>query len=272
MGSSTPPASRFKSIKIEFVNGAEEDTRNAKWVFKLSGLYSFGWGVNGSAFFNARQGFPFLRDIRSPTRTGGVGQTNVKCEKDGTTRYPNFYMLDARVEKSFMIRTVRLTASMDVLRTDATSRRPERGARSCPGGREGPLSPAGSLQTVLPEQPAASNRCLITYRRAARLPADRACWRILSKELNGDLIERPKGNRELMEGRRKRRSRDRRIQLCKGRCHSSKRESRWRATPKATCQTPGSCEVQECLYQKLISKRWSVGSTGSRDRSVVSGA
>jgi len=99
---------------IEFVNGAEENTRNAKWVFKLSGLYSFGWGINASAFFNARQGFPFFRDIRSPTRTGGLGQTNVKYEKDGDTRFPNFYTLDARVEKSFAVSRTRITASLDV--------------------------------------------------------------------------------------------------------------------------------------------------------------
>ena len=101
-------------MNIEFVNGAEENNRNAKWVVKLSGLYSFPWGINASAFFNARQGFPFFRDIRSPSRTGGLGQTNVKYEKDGTTRYPDFYTVDARVEKAVNVGRTRITASLDV--------------------------------------------------------------------------------------------------------------------------------------------------------------
>lgn len=99
---------------IEFIEGSQDNSRNARWVVKLSGLYSFPWGVNASAFFNARQGFPFYRSIRSPNRSGGIGRANVKFEKDGETRYPNFYTLDARLEKAFMLRTVRLTASLDV--------------------------------------------------------------------------------------------------------------------------------------------------------------
>ena len=32
---------------------------NAKWLFKLSGLYQLPFDVNVSAFYNARQGYPF---------------------------------------------------------------------------------------------------------------------------------------------------------------------------------------------------------------------
>ncbi|HKB13288.1 MAG TPA: TonB-dependent receptor, partial [Vicinamibacterales bacterium] len=44
---------------------------NAKWLFKVSGLYNLPWDVNVSAFYNARQGYPFERGILSPSRTNG---------------------------------------------------------------------------------------------------------------------------------------------------------------------------------------------------------
>ncbi len=41
---------------------------NAKWLFKVSGMYQLPGGVNVSAFFNARQGYPFERFIQAPSR------------------------------------------------------------------------------------------------------------------------------------------------------------------------------------------------------------
>jgi hypothetical protein len=41
---------------------------NAKWLFKLSGLYQIPGEVNLSAFYNARQGYPFEASIQSPSR------------------------------------------------------------------------------------------------------------------------------------------------------------------------------------------------------------
>ena len=32
---------------------------NAKWLYKLSGMYQLPCAVNVSAFYNARQGYPF---------------------------------------------------------------------------------------------------------------------------------------------------------------------------------------------------------------------
>jgi hypothetical protein len=45
---------------------------NAKWLFKLSGLYQIPGEVNLSAFYNARQGYPFEASIQSPSRANGA--------------------------------------------------------------------------------------------------------------------------------------------------------------------------------------------------------
>ena len=41
---------------------------NAKWLFKLSGMYQMPYAVNVSAFYNARQGYPFERFVQGPSR------------------------------------------------------------------------------------------------------------------------------------------------------------------------------------------------------------
>ena len=46
---------------------------NAKWLFKISGLYQLPYDFNVSAFYNARQGYPFEQGILSPSRLNGAG-------------------------------------------------------------------------------------------------------------------------------------------------------------------------------------------------------
>ena len=40
---------------------------NAKWLFKLNGRYTMKWDINLAANYQARQGYPYLQTILSPT-------------------------------------------------------------------------------------------------------------------------------------------------------------------------------------------------------------
>jgi hypothetical protein len=89
---------------------------NAKWIFRLSGAYMLPWQeISVSAFYNARDGYPFIRSVTSPNRPFGGGSTGVRFEKTGDERLPNFQTVDFRVDKAITLYgKVRILASMDV--------------------------------------------------------------------------------------------------------------------------------------------------------------
>lgn len=98
----------------EFYNGFQDNSRNARWIAKLSGLYSLPWGVNVAGFLNARDGFPNFLSLRSPDRGNRLGRVNVGFEPYGENRLERMVMFDGRVEKAFIIRDMRATLSLDV--------------------------------------------------------------------------------------------------------------------------------------------------------------
>jgi hypothetical protein len=87
---------------------------NAKWLFKLSGMYQAPAGFNVSAFYNARQGYPFETGILSPSRANGGGTVFVLLNQVGDNRLPNYQNLDFHVERPVRLNTVRLVPSLDV--------------------------------------------------------------------------------------------------------------------------------------------------------------
>ncbi|MBI3400546.1 MAG: TonB-dependent receptor [Acidobacteria bacterium] len=88
---------------------------NAKWLFKLSGLYQLPGDVNVSAFYNARQGYPFERFIQTPSRpNGGGGIASVLIDTPGDSRLPNYQNLDFHVERPVKLGSIRFIPSMDV--------------------------------------------------------------------------------------------------------------------------------------------------------------
>lgn len=109
-----PPGSFNDPTNVPFQDGAPDNSRNATWIFKLSGMYALPAGVNVSGFLNAREGLPFFRSAQSPSRRGGIGLINAKYEPDATARHENFTQVDVRVEKSFRLRKARLTGNLDV--------------------------------------------------------------------------------------------------------------------------------------------------------------
>jgi hypothetical protein len=96
---------------------------NAKWLFKLSGMYELPFQFNVSAFYNARQGYPFETGILVPScggaittgcRHNGAGTVFVLLDKVGDSRLPNYQNVDFHVERPVKLMNVRFIPSVDV--------------------------------------------------------------------------------------------------------------------------------------------------------------
>jgi Carboxypeptidase regulatory-like domain/TonB-dependent Receptor Plug Domain len=87
---------------------------NAKWLFKVSGMYQLPYDFNVSAFYNARQGYPFEQGILSPSRANGASTVFVVLDPIGDQRLPNFQNLDFHVERPVRFMNVRFIPSVDV--------------------------------------------------------------------------------------------------------------------------------------------------------------
>jgi Carboxypeptidase regulatory-like domain/TonB-dependent Receptor Plug Domain len=87
---------------------------NAKWLYKLSGLYEFPGSINVSGFYNARQGYPFRREVQGPSRTGGAGIPSVLLDNVGDSRLPTYQNVDVHVERPVKAGTLRFVPAMDI--------------------------------------------------------------------------------------------------------------------------------------------------------------
>ena len=87
---------------------------NAKWLFKLSGMYEAPYGVNVSAFYNARQGYPFEASIQSPSRANGAGIATILLDGVGENRLPNFQNVDLHIDRAVRIGTLRFVPGLDI--------------------------------------------------------------------------------------------------------------------------------------------------------------
>jgi hypothetical protein len=87
---------------------------NAKWLFKLSGVYEAPYGVNVSAFYNARQGYPFEASVQSPSRLNGAGIATILLDGVGGNRLPDFQNVDVHVDRAVRIGTLRLVPGVDI--------------------------------------------------------------------------------------------------------------------------------------------------------------
>src|SRR5262249_1353927 len=87
---------------------------NSKYLFKISGLYQLPFAVNVSAFYKARQGYPFEASIQSPSRANGAGIATILLDPVGENRLPTFQNLDFHVERPIKVNNVRFTPSLDI--------------------------------------------------------------------------------------------------------------------------------------------------------------
>jgi hypothetical protein len=99
---------------------------NAKWLFKLSGMYQLPYAFNVSAFYNARQGYPFEAAVvvNSPIRLAdgtivtalpnGGGNPTMILDNIGENRLPNYQNLDLHLERPISFGSARFVPSIDV--------------------------------------------------------------------------------------------------------------------------------------------------------------
>jgi len=96
-------------------SGLDNVYTNAKWLIKMSGMYTLPWGgVNVAANYNARQGYPFPQAVLTPSRANRAGTATVLLAPMGDTRLPNLQTIDLRVERPITVGGVRIVPSMDV--------------------------------------------------------------------------------------------------------------------------------------------------------------
>ncbi|HEY7055922.1 MAG TPA: hypothetical protein VH458_05325, partial [Vicinamibacterales bacterium] len=88
---------------------------NAKWLVKISGQYQAPYDFNVSAFYNARQGYPFEASIQTPSRANGSGIAAVLLDGVGSARLPDYQNLDLRLERPIRAAgTIRVVPSVEV--------------------------------------------------------------------------------------------------------------------------------------------------------------
>jgi hypothetical protein len=96
-------------------SGIDNVFTNAKWLVKVSGMYTLPlWDIGVSGFYNVRQGYPFPQAIRTPSRANRAGIADVLLAPMGETRLPNLYTLDFRVDKTFSVGPMRIVPSIDM--------------------------------------------------------------------------------------------------------------------------------------------------------------
>jgi hypothetical protein len=87
---------------------------NAKWLYKLSGLYELPYQVRVSGFFNARQGYPEEFAIQGPSRPNGGGIPTILLNGVGDARLPNYANLDFHIDRPVTVGSTRLTPQLDI--------------------------------------------------------------------------------------------------------------------------------------------------------------
>ena len=88
---------------------------NAKWLFKLSGLYQLPYQFNVSAFYNSRQGYPYEAAVQVLTSLpNGGGQPTIILDPIGSNRLPTYQNLDLHFERPITLGTAHFVPSMDI--------------------------------------------------------------------------------------------------------------------------------------------------------------
>jgi hypothetical protein len=77
-------------------------------------MYQLPYNLNVSAFYNARQGYPFERFIVGPSRANGAGIANVLLDPVGENRLPNYQNLDFHLERPLTFGTRRVLPVFDM--------------------------------------------------------------------------------------------------------------------------------------------------------------
>jgi hypothetical protein len=88
---------------------------NSKWLFKVSGLYQLPWEFNVSAFYNARQAYPFEPVVTVlTTLPNGGGTPDILLDPVGDVRLNTFQNLDLHFERPISFGWTRIIPSLDI--------------------------------------------------------------------------------------------------------------------------------------------------------------
>jgi hypothetical protein len=88
---------------------------NTKWLFKLGGLVQLPYEFNVSAFYNARQGYPYEAAVQVLTSLpNGGGTPTIILDPIGDNRLPTFQNLDVHLERPVTIGTTHFVPNLDV--------------------------------------------------------------------------------------------------------------------------------------------------------------
>ena len=88
---------------------------NAKWLFKLSGMYQLPYDFNVSAFYNSRQGYPFEAAVQVLTSLpNGGGTPTILLDPIGKNRLPDFQNLDLHFERPITLWKSHFVPSLDI--------------------------------------------------------------------------------------------------------------------------------------------------------------
>ncbi|MEP6992927.1 MAG: TonB-dependent receptor [Acidobacteriota bacterium] len=86
----------------------------ANWQYSITGMYQMPWGINVSANFLGRQGYPNPYYVRASTFDAGAYRPRILIDQVDSFRYDNVYQLDLRLEKGFKIGPVVFTPTAEV--------------------------------------------------------------------------------------------------------------------------------------------------------------
>lgn len=96
-------------------SGIDNVFTNAKWLFKLQGMYTIPlWDISVAGFYQARQGYPFPQAVRVASRPNRGGTIDVFLDPLGEVRHPNLQYGDLRIEKAFTFGTAKVTPGLDI--------------------------------------------------------------------------------------------------------------------------------------------------------------
>jgi hypothetical protein len=88
---------------------------NAKWLVKVSGMYQLPYDFNVSAFYNARQGYPYEAAVQVSTALpNGGGTPTILLDNIGENRLPNFQNLDLHFERPVALWKSHIVPSVDI--------------------------------------------------------------------------------------------------------------------------------------------------------------
>ena len=106
---------------------------NARWIARVSGSWLVPvWKINLAAFYNTRQGYPYVRSVLTATRPFSAGTANVYLDKRGDERLPNFQTLDFHADRTVTLyNRTKIVLGLDIFQAlNASTVLSERGTQN----------------------------------------------------------------------------------------------------------------------------------------------